>query len=108
MNYGFRFFDTVSPHKAGDEIMIERIWMGDKEQVKLGVAETSYVTLSRNNVKKMTASVEMTGQLEAPIEKDNKWVKSFTRLMVKMLPHNRLLLLKQLTKVVSLARSSIW
>ncbi|BAX52896.1 D-alanyl-D-alanine carboxypeptidase [Photobacterium damselae subsp. piscicida] len=69
LNYGFRFFDTVSPHKAGDEIMIERIWMGDKEQVKLGVAETSYVTLSRNNVKKMTASVEMTGQLEAPIEK---------------------------------------
>lgn len=33
------------------------------------VAETSYVTLSRNDVKKMTASVEMTGQLEAPIEK---------------------------------------
>lgn len=69
LNYGFRFFDTVSPHKAGDEIMTERIWMGDKEQVKLGVAETSYVTLSRNDVKKMTASVEMTGQLEAPIEK---------------------------------------
>ncbi|HGO5290765.1 D-alanyl-D-alanine carboxypeptidase family protein [Photobacterium damselae] len=69
LNYGFRFFDTVSPHKVGDEIMTERIWMGDKEQVKLGVAETSYVTLSRNDVKKMTASVEMTGQLEAPIEK---------------------------------------
>ncbi|TLS79584.1 D-alanyl-D-alanine carboxypeptidase family protein [Photobacterium damselae] len=68
LNYGFRFFDTVSP-KAGDEIMTERIWMGDKEQVKLGVAETSYVTLSRNDVKKMTASVEMIGQLEAPIEK---------------------------------------
>ncbi|MEF1207052.1 D-alanyl-D-alanine carboxypeptidase family protein, partial [Photobacterium damselae] len=39
LNYGFRFFDTVSPHKAGDEIMTERIWMGDREQVKLGVAE---------------------------------------------------------------------
>ncbi|CEO39249.1 D-alanyl-D-alanine carboxypeptidase [Photobacterium kishitanii] len=69
LNYGFRFFETVTPHKAGDEIITERVWFGDKDQVKLGVDETSYVTLSRNDTKKLTASVELNSELEAPIAK---------------------------------------
>ena len=69
LNYGFRFFETVTPHKAGDEIITEHVWFGDKEQVKLGVDQTSYVTLSRNDTKKLTASVELNSELEAPITK---------------------------------------
>ena len=69
LNYGFRFFETVTPHKAGDEIITEQVWFGDKDKIKLGVDKTSYVTLSRNETKKLTASVELNSELEAPITK---------------------------------------
>ncbi len=42
---------------------------GNKENVELGVAKSSYVTLSRNDTKKLTASVELNGELDAPIAK---------------------------------------
>ncbi len=35
LNYGFRFFETLSPHKANETFVKERVWMGDKEEVAL-------------------------------------------------------------------------
>ncbi|WP_305370522.1 D-alanyl-D-alanine carboxypeptidase family protein [Photobacterium leiognathi] len=70
LNYGFRFFETVVPHKAGDKIISERVWFGNKENVELGVDKSSYVTLSRNDTKKLTASVDINHELlDAPIAK---------------------------------------
>jgi len=67
LNYGFRFFETVSPHKQGDEVLNERVWMGAADTISLGTVENSYVTLSRNDAKKLTASVELNDDLVAPI-----------------------------------------
>ncbi len=47
LSYGFRFFETVAPHKAGETFVDEKIWMGDKSTVALGVDEDTYVTLPR-------------------------------------------------------------
>ncbi|MGF1724918.1 serine hydrolase [Photobacterium nomapromontoriensis] len=69
LNYGFRFFDTVSPHKTGNELIKEKIWMGNTDTVSLGVAEDTYVTLSRNDAKNMKASIELNGDLMAPVTK---------------------------------------
>ena len=77
LNYGFRFFETVSPHKQGDEVLNERIWMGDTDAISLGTKEDSYVTLSRNDVKRLTASVEIDGDLVAPVSKGDVVGKIF-------------------------------
>ena len=29
LNYGFRFFETITPYKAGEKFVSNRIWMGD-------------------------------------------------------------------------------
>ncbi|USD64663.1 serine hydrolase [Vibrio sp. SCSIO 43136] len=69
LNYGFRFFETVSPHKADETFVSEKVWMGDKEQVALGVAEDTYVTLPRGQAKKLSANFVLDKELQAPISK---------------------------------------
>jgi D-alanyl-D-alanine carboxypeptidase (penicillin-binding protein 5/6) len=67
LNYGFRFFETVAPHKQGETFVDEKIWMGDKETVALGVSEDTYVTLPRGVARNLKASFVLEKELKAPI-----------------------------------------
>ncbi|WP_375753091.1 serine hydrolase [Vibrio sp. HN007] len=67
LNYGFRFFETVAPHKAGETFVNERIWMGSQENVALGVAQDTFVTLPRGQAKNLKASFVLEKELRAPI-----------------------------------------
>ncbi|MDD1783432.1 serine hydrolase [Enterovibrio sp. ZSDZ35] len=69
LNYGFRFFETVEPHKANETFVTEKVWMGDTDQVALGVTEDTYVTLPRGKAKDLEASFVLEKTLEAPIAK---------------------------------------
>lgn len=69
LSYGFRFFETVAPHKKGETFVEEQIWMGDKSTVALGVDEDTYVTLPRGQAKNLTASFVLEKELKAPINK---------------------------------------
>lgn len=69
LNYGFRFFETVTPYKAGKVFATQRIWMGDKEEVKLGILESAPITIPRGQRKNLEASFTLDKELEAPIKK---------------------------------------
>ncbi|MBE3653237.1 serine hydrolase [Vibrio navarrensis] len=69
LSYGFRFFETVGPHKAGETFVEEKIWMGNKDTLALGVNEDTYVTLPRGQAKNLTASFVLEKELQAPIKK---------------------------------------
>ncbi|MBE1277160.1 serine hydrolase [Enterovibrio baiacu] len=69
LNYGFRFFETVAPHKANETFVTEKVWMGDTDQVALGVSEDTYVTLPRGKARDLEASFVLEKTLEAPIAK---------------------------------------
>ncbi|MGI2258723.1 serine hydrolase [Shewanella sp. GXUN23E] len=69
LNYGFRFFETVTPFKAGDTFTEERIWFGDKEKVKLGVLTDTPITVNRGQGKNLQAHYELTKELTAPLAK---------------------------------------
>lgn len=69
LSYGFRFFETVAPHKANETFVEEKIWMGNKDTVALGVSEDTFVTLPRGQAKNLTASFVLEKELEAPINK---------------------------------------
>jgi D-alanyl-D-alanine carboxypeptidase (penicillin-binding protein 5/6) len=69
LSYGFRFFETVAPHKAGETFVKEKIWMGNKDTLALGVNEDTYVTLPRGQAKNLTASFVLEKELQAPIKK---------------------------------------
>ncbi|MCS0436027.1 D-alanyl-D-alanine carboxypeptidase family protein [Vibrio diabolicus] len=67
LSYGFRFYDTVMPTGAGTEVANARVWMGEQDELKVGVANDVYLTLPKGDVKKLQAEVEYNGDLVAPI-----------------------------------------
>ncbi|MGR5325139.1 serine hydrolase [Vibrio alfacsensis] len=69
LSYGFRFFETVAPHKAGETFVEEKVWMGSQDTVALGLDQDTYVTLPRGQAKNLEASFVLEKELEAPINK---------------------------------------
>ncbi|MEM0515408.1 serine hydrolase [Pseudoalteromonas sp. YIC-827] len=72
LNYGFRFFETITPYQAGDKFAEQRVWMGDKEIVSLGILESTPITIPRGQQKNLEANFELDTTLEAPLAKGTK------------------------------------
>ncbi|MDF0533869.1 serine hydrolase [Shewanella sp. A32] len=69
LEFGFRFFETVTPYKAGDSFVTQKIWYGDKSTVNLGVVTDTPITIARGQAKNLKANFELTKELVAPIAK---------------------------------------
>lgn len=69
LTYGFRFFETLTTHKAGAKLAEQRLWKGDKETINLGLANDATLTLQRGQSKNIQADVSLDQQLIAPINK---------------------------------------
>ncbi|OLQ75029.1 D-alanyl-D-alanine carboxypeptidase [Photobacterium proteolyticum] len=80
LNYGFRFFETVSPHKANETFVTEKVWMGDTAEVSLGVSQDTFVTLPRGQTKDLKASFVLEKELKAPISKGDVVGKLYYRV----------------------------
>ncbi|MDU6410225.1 MAG: D-alanyl-D-alanine carboxypeptidase DacA [Yersiniaceae bacterium] len=71
LTWGFRFFETVSPLKAGKEFASEPVWFGDTDRVELGVDKDLYLTIPRGRMKDLKASyVLTTPEIHAPLAKN--------------------------------------
>ena len=80
LNYGFRFFETITPYKAGDSFVTQPIWYGDKESVDLGVITDTPITISRGKGKDLQANFELTKELKAPLAKGETVGRIFFQL----------------------------
>ena len=72
LNWGFRFFETITPYKANDQLANERIWMGQQANIRLGVAVDTPLTLPRNQSQNLKADFVIDNELRAPIQKGDK------------------------------------
>ena len=72
LNWGFRFFETLTPYSAGDQLAQERIWMGSQDMIRLGVAVNTPITLPRGQAKNLNADFIIADELRAPIQKGDK------------------------------------
>lgn len=69
LNYGFRFFESITPYKAGESFASNRVWMGDIKEVDLGILTDTAITIPRGQRKNLEANFKLDRQLEAPIAK---------------------------------------
>ena len=69
LTYGFRFFETFSPYKAGEVFAAQRVWQGEKESINLGVLSETPITLHRGQRKNLKADFKLSQLLVAPIAK---------------------------------------
>lgn len=72
LSYGFRFFETVTPTKAGETLSEVKVWMGEKDELKTGVSEDVFLTLSKADLPKLKAQLEIADELTAPIQSGSK------------------------------------
>lgn len=71
LTWGFRFFETVNPLKAGKEFASEPVWFGDNDRASLGVYKDLYLTIPRGRMKDLKASYVLnTTELHAPLQKN--------------------------------------
>ena len=69
LKYGFRFYETVTPYKAGESFVSHRVYMGDQDTVDLGIMQDTPITIPRGQRKNLEANFQLDNKLEAPIEK---------------------------------------
>ncbi|SFN68541.1 D-alanyl-D-alanine carboxypeptidase (penicillin-binding protein 5/6) [Izhakiella capsodis] len=71
LTWGFRFFETVAPLKAGKEFASEPVWFGRSDRAELGVDKDVYLTIPRGRMKDLKASYTLnTIELHAPLAKN--------------------------------------
>jgi D-alanyl-D-alanine carboxypeptidase (penicillin-binding protein 5/6) len=71
LTWGFRFFETVAPLKAGKEFASEPVWFGNTDRVELGVDKDAYLTIPRGRMKDLKASYVLNNtELHAPLQKN--------------------------------------
>lgn len=71
LTWGFRFFETVNPLKAGKEFASEPVWFGDNDRASLGVDKDLYLTIPRGRMKDLKASYVLNNtELHAPLQKN--------------------------------------
>nr|WP_113868304.1 serine hydrolase [Brenneria salicis]NMN91333.1 D-alanyl-D-alanine carboxypeptidase (penicillin-binding protein 5/6) [Brenneria salicis ATCC 15712 = DSM 30166]RBP60016.1 penicillin-binding protein 6 [Brenneria salicis ATCC 15712 = DSM 30166]RLM29931.1 serine-type D-Ala-D-Ala carboxypeptidase [Brenneria salicis ATCC 15712 = DSM 30166] len=71
LTWGFRFFETITPIKAGAPFTTQRVWFGTQKEARLGVAEDAALTIPKGQIKNLKASFTLLQpQLSAPLAKN--------------------------------------
>ena len=68
LNYGFRFFETYQLYDGAVELSRERVWRGRGDELPVGIEQDLFVTVQRGRYDALNASLELPGQLSAPVE----------------------------------------
>jgi len=69
LSYGFRFYESNKLYSANESLNSVRIWMGESENLNLGLSEDLFVTIPRGQYKKLDATMDINTKIEAPIKK---------------------------------------
>jgi D-alanyl-D-alanine carboxypeptidase (penicillin-binding protein 5/6) len=67
LTYGFRFFETRTFYKKGQELAQAQVWKGTVRQVKAGLGADLSLTLPKGQLEKLQAGMILNPQLTAPI-----------------------------------------
>lgn len=72
LEYGFRFYESRRVYAAGQPLTGMRVWKGESDEVRLGLAQPLYLTLPRGQYQNLKASISVAPTLMAPIKKGQK------------------------------------
>ncbi len=106
LSFGFRFYETVKPLPAGKLLHEKKIWMGDKDIAKLGIAKDIYLTIPRGKAGKLKARYVVKESLQAPIIKGQIVGKVYFSLNDKNLAEHPLVALEGIQEAGFFGRMS--
>ena len=69
LNWGFRFFETRTLFKAGDELKSVRIWKGETDNLSVGAGDDVIIRYPRDMKDQLQARLTISTPLVAPVSK---------------------------------------
>ena len=72
LNWGFRFYETHKLYDAGQAVATQRLWKGQANEVRLGVAEPLLVSTPRGKYERLKPTMDVPQTLVAPIAKGQR------------------------------------
>jgi len=72
LNYGFRFFETVTYFSPMEELEKPRIWKGQQDYLSVGVQDEIVLTLQRGKKKSLKTVIEVDQEISAPVALGDK------------------------------------
>lgn len=69
LSYGFRFYESNKLYSAGESLNNVRIWKGEISELNLGLENDLYVTIPRGQYKNLDAVMDVSSNIEAPVQK---------------------------------------
>jgi D-alanyl-D-alanine carboxypeptidase (penicillin-binding protein 5/6) len=102
LNYGFRFFETHRLYGTESRLTRTRVWMGDKEEVAVGLASDLYVTIPRRQYEKLNARTEIRSHIQAPVEQGQELGEVIVELDGELIAREPLIALD------SIAEGGLW
>ncbi|MEM9102995.1 MAG: D-alanyl-D-alanine carboxypeptidase family protein [Pseudomonadota bacterium] len=108
LNFGFRFYETVEPFKKSVPLHTERVWMGEQENIALGILDTHKITLTKGQRKSLKAEFDIDERLIAPINKGQKVGTLYIKLEDKTLSQVPLVALNDVPEAGWFSRLIDW
>ncbi|WP_235602934.1 D-alanyl-D-alanine carboxypeptidase family protein [Piscirickettsia litoralis] len=72
LTYGFRFFEGRELYHADTKLSERRVWLGQSDELAVGVDKALYVTIPQGSDSKLKANMVFDNTLKAPIAKGQK------------------------------------
>ena len=69
LNWGFRFHETQKLYDAGKPVATQKVWKGQADEVRLGVARPLLVSMPRGKYDQLKPAMDVPKTLVAPIAK---------------------------------------
>lgn len=69
LTWGFRFFASHKVYQYGHVLETARIWGGNNKTIEIGLPEDVYLSLPKNDINKLTATLNIPNLIKAPLEK---------------------------------------
>jgi len=69
LNFGFRFYTTKQVAKKGGSLLAARVWMGDRKQIAVTVADDVFATVRRTAGVQLVPEFQLKPVLSAPLRK---------------------------------------
>lgn len=85
LNYGFRFFKTYTLYQGGQTLENPRVWLGENNKTRVGLANDLIITIPTGEYKNLAAEVEIEKVLRAPINKGQRVGKLTLKLHEQVL-----------------------
>jgi len=102
LEYGFQYFEGHRLYSAKKVLDKKKVWYGAEEQVKLGLAESLYVTVPKGQYKKLKASLHTEKIIKAPVSKG----KAYSLLKISL--ENQVIAERPLIALHSVKEGNLW